>query len=549
MEKRALLAVVISMMILLLYPLLLKKFYPQLGKESRPGTHSQKEPPLSTKLEEQKKSQLTEESRESVRVDEKELIFEAENYKIVASNIGAAIKSIVLKKYFDSERKEPITLIKVTDHREAVFFTSELDAEIDNGLAFSAELKEDQIEFSAKTRSGLKIDKEIIFYPDKYFFELEQKITNLGSESRTLKYKVVGGSRITNLSQQDELYVEIIRSINGRVTHINKGGIKDSTVLNNGQVDWVSLKNRYFSLILKPFAASTAIYSKKLSNNELQVKTETADLVLQPNSSVTHKYLLYAGPNEYDQIRSLKLGLEDSLHIGFTGGIGRILLIIMKSFQKVVKNWGVAIILLTLLINIVLYPLSLKSLKSMREMQALQPKIEALRVAYKENPQKLNREIMELYKKHRINPMGGCLPMLLQMPVFFALYQVLMRSVELRGAPFLWIKDLSRPDRFIAFNFHIPLLGNELNILPLLMAVGMFVQQKLSMPKKATPSGASDQYAQQQKMMATIMPLMFGVLFYRLPSGLVLYWLTNTLLTIAEQRLFLKKHVFHVEHS
>ena len=172
--------------------------------------------------------------------------------------------------------------------------------------------------------------------------------------------------------------------------------------------------------------------------------------------------------------------------------------------------------------------------------------MEALRKAHKNDAQKLNREVMELYKKYKINPMSGCLPMILQMPIFFALYQVLMRSIELRGAPFLWIKDLSQPDRLIMFKTPILLLGGELNLLPILMAIAMFFQQKLSTPANA---GADDQIVQQQKMMAVMMPILFGFLFYRLPSGLVMYWLTNTLLTVAEQEIFLKKQMFHVEHS
>ena len=546
MEKRAFLAIAVSMFILLLYPYLTRKFYPQLKEAKAPTAYSQRELRPPTKEEEQKAGRPIEQTFLS---EEKEFKFETGNYVIVSSNIGGIVKSIILKRYFDSGDKAPITLAKITEPQEAIFFVLGLDDEIDKGLPFSVEQKPDKIAFSAKTQSGLKIDKEIIFHPDKYFLELEQKITNLTDKSLTLKYKVVGGSRITKLSQQDELYVETIRSISGKITHINLRGIKNSTALNGGQVDWVSLKNRYFSLILKPFVASAVIYSNKLSNNELQTGIETAEFILQPATSVTHKYLLYAGPNDYDEIRRLNLGLEDSLHLGFTGGIGKVLLLIMKFFQRVVKNWGVAIILLTFLINIVLYPLTFKSLKSMREMQALQPKIEALRIAYKNNPQKLNREIMELYKKHKINPMGGCLPILLQMPVFFALYQVLMRSIELRGAPFLWIRDLSQPDRLIVFNFSIPWFGKELNILPILMAGSMFLQQKLSTPKRTALQGTVDQYAQQQKMMAIMMPLMFGVLFYHLPSGLVLYWFTNTLLTMAEQGIFLRKYLFHVEHS
>ena len=150
-------------------------------------------------------------------------------------------------------------------------------------------------------------------------------------------------------------------------------------------------------------------------------------------------------------------------------------------------------------------------------------------MTYKDNPQKLNKEIMELYREHKVNPLGGCLPLLLQMPIFFALYQVLMRSVALRGANFLWIKDLSEPDRLFFLPFSLPILGNEFNILPILMTIGMFVQQKFTMTK------ATGEAAQQQKIMLIIMPLMFGVIFYRMPAGLVLYWFINSTLMLLTQ--------------
>jgi YidC/Oxa1 family membrane protein insertase len=171
-------------------------------------------------------------------------------------------------------------------------------------------------------------------------------------------------------------------------------------------------------------------------------------------------------------------------------------------------------------------------MRSMKEMQILQPKVEELRKAYKDNPQKMNKEIMELYREHKVNPMGGCLPLLLQMPIFFALYNALMRSVVLKGAKFLWIQDLSEPDRLIVLSKSLPLLGNELNILPIIMALGMFVQQKIS---SASASGAS---AEQQKIMLIIMPVMFGFIFYRMPAGLVLYWFVNsTLMLIFQLRM------------
>ena len=158
----------------------------------------------------------------------------------------------------------------------------------------------------------------------------------------------------------------------------------------------------------------------------------------------------------------------------------------------------------------------------MREMQAIQPKVEELRKQYKDNPQKLNKEIMELYKLHKVNPLGGCLPLLLQMPIFFALYQALMRSIHLRGAPFLWIKDLSSPDRLFVLPTALPFIGSEVNLLPVLMTIGMFIQQKATM---ATTSSAN---MEQQKMMMVIFPILFCFIFYHMPSGLVLYWFINS---------------------
>jgi YidC/Oxa1 family membrane protein insertase len=194
-----------------------------------------------------------------------------------------------------------------------------------------------------------------------------------------------------------------------------------------------------------------------------------------------------------------------------------------------VHNWGGAIILLSFIIYLILYPLTLKQMRSMKQMQALQPRIEELRKTYKDNPQKLNKETMELYRQHRVNPLGGCLPLVLQMPVFFALYQALIRSIALKEASFLWIKDLSEPDRLFLLPVNLPAIGNEINILPVLMTIGMFIQQRISM------STASSGSAEQQRLMMIIFPLMFGFIFYHMPAGLVLYWFVNSSLMLIYQ--------------
>ena len=169
----------------------------------------------------------------------------------------------------------------------------------------------------------------------------------------------------------------------------------------------------------------------------------------------------------------------------------------------------------------------------MKAMQAIQPETEQIRKAYSDNPQKMNKEIMGLYKKNKINPVGGCLPMLLQLPIFMSLYQVLLRSVALRGAHFLWIKDLAGPDAAFTLPQKLPIIGSHINILPILMAIAMWAQQKIS-------QGGGKEVSEQQKMMATIMPVMFGFIFYNMPSGLVLYWFTNTLFMLLIQEVVLK---------
>jgi YidC/Oxa1 family membrane protein insertase len=166
-------------------------------------------------------------------------------------------------------------------------------------------------------------------------------------------------------------------------------------------------------------------------------------------------------------------------------------------------------------------------MRSMKQMQALQPKIEELRKVHKDNPQKLNKEMMDLYRIHKVNPLGGCLPLILQIPVFFALYQAMIRSIALKGAHFLWIRDLSQPDRLFAFTAIGPV--KEINLLPILMTAIMLVQQKLSM------SAVSGAVNEQQKIMTIIMPVMFLFIFYNMPAGLVLYWLINSSIMLVNQ--------------
>ncbi len=193
----------------------------------------------------------------------------------------------------------------------------------------------------------------------------------------------------------------------------------------------------------------------------------------------------------------------------------------MRFIHKVIPSWGVSIIILSSFIYLLMYPLTMKGMLSMKRMQSLQPVMAQMREQYKNQPKKLNKEIMELYKKNNVNPFGGCFPFILQMPVFIGLYQCLWRTVYLKGASFLWIKDLSQPDRLFVFPTAMPVIGNEFNALPLVMAIVMFFQQRLSSRNMIT---ADPNQATQQKMMAIFFPIMLGFVFYKFASGLTLYF-------------------------
>jgi len=223
-------------------------------------------------------------------------------------------------------------------------------------------------------------------------------------------------------------------------------------------------------------------------------------------------------------LKEVGRGLPQALHFGFFDPVAKPLLWCLKFFNRYVGNYGLAIILLTVLIRILFWPLNHYSYKSMKKMQEIQPLIKRLREKYKDDPQALNRELMQVYRTYNINPFSGCLPMLIQIPVFFALYKVLLQAIELRHAPFFgWIKDLSAPDR-LPIGFDIPYLGG-LPVLTILMGLSMYIQQKLS-PSSLDPT---------QARIMLIMPIFFTVLFVKFPSGLVLYWLVNNLLSIAQQ--------------
>jgi YidC/Oxa1 family membrane protein insertase len=290
-------------------------------------------------------------------------------------------------------------------------------------------------------------------------------------------------------------------------------------------VDWMGFRNRYFCAIVKPQYETTGYEIDPSGEKKLKLSSNIQAQNIAVGESIRFTSTIFAGPEKLDLLKQYNFGFEQiRKYYRFTlfDAMGKLVYSMMHGLHKVVPNWGACIIFISLLIYLVTFPLTIKSMSSMKKMQSLQPKMATLREKYKDNPQKMQKEIMEMYREYKVNPMGGCLPMLLQMPIFIGLYQALWRDVDFNGANFLWIKDLAAPDRLFLFSFNLPFFGNEFNILPFIMAIVMFFQQRLTsanMPAAADPSQES-----MQKMMKWFMPIFLGVIFYKFPSGLTLYF-------------------------
>lgn len=306
----------------------------------------------------------------------------------------------------------------------------------------------------------------------------------------------------------------------------------------NAPIDWIAVKSKFFVQILRPndgAGAYTITAERAMAPGEesdasraprsaavtgVSAQARFAAINIAPQESYTRKFSYYVGPKKYSALRQLGLHQEKVMDFGMWAPLCVFLLSVLNTTYSLLPNYGLAIIVLTILIRILFWPLTHKSTESMKRMQELQPQMMELRKLHKNNPRKLQEETMALYKKNKVNPVSGCLPMIVQIPVFIALFVVLRSAIELRFAEFLWVKDLSEPERLFAAYLPIPL-----NILPIFMAVTQALQQYL------TPTSDPN----QQKMMLILMPGMMLVMFYMMPSALVLYWSANQCIMIIQQ--------------
>jgi YidC/Oxa1 family membrane protein insertase len=291
-----------------------------------------------------------------------------------------------------------------------------------------------------------------------------------------------------------------------------------SKVTNNG---WIGIIQRYFAASwILPGELSREFYTKKIADNMYSVGVISKLPTILEGQTVTFSSSLFAGPQAKEALDMAAPGMNYVVDYGILHFIASPLFSVLTGIHKMVGNWGISIILLTVLIKLMFYPLSAASYRSMGQMRELAPRLQSMKEKFGDDKQKMQQAMMELYKTEKINPLGGCLPILVQIPVFIALYWVLLGSVELRGASFMWLPDLSKPDTLFGNLWFLPL-----GPLPILMAASMFLQTKLN-PKPTDP---------MQARLMTMMPIIFSFFFFFFPAGLVLYWLVNNILSIAQQ--------------
>lgn len=449
--------------------------------------------------------------------EEKTIIFEDENLRAEISNVGMGLKSIVLKKYQDREKKniEFVSDGKINNFTtgyngnfKAIYFTV-----TQNGSEFKGEFVDPV--------NGLKIVKKMTFDTQKLNIVNTVNVTDINNAFFSLenyfsspKHKPASHSFLFPSTEVQEV---VYKSEKG-FEHKNTTALKEAYNEKFDKTSISAISDHYFTLA---YVDKSDIFPKTQFTSDVAPDTfVTSTVSYKPetkNQMYNFEYINYVGPKDIEMLKQTNSELVNLINYGMFGSIARVLLAILKWFNHITSNWGVAIILLTILVRIIVLPLHLMSFKSMKAMQKIQPILNQVKEKYKDNPQELNKATMALWKEHKINPFGGCLPMLLQLPVFFALYQVFGQSIELYRAPFFgWIMDLSLKDPFY--------------ILPILMAVSMFVQQKLT-PTTMDPV--------QQKVFM-FLPLVFSLFMLSLPSGLTLYMFINSTFGIIQQYLLMR---------
>ena len=455
---------------------------------------------------------------------------------VVSSRGGGTIKSFHIKNYYTADSQR-VNLLAGLNDLNLLTGINDADGRPINlsipweqkGWFSGGALKErGDLTFLYELSPGKYIKRVLTFDPTSYIIDIQVRCDDYPIISGDLELSWYGGLASTEKNKKDDhVYFKSYVFQGGEIENLKvKPGETESSLF-NGSAEWGAIRTKYFVSALIPRDLSGV---RRVNLAGTHDSLETYNVSFFMDRERVQMFSLYLGPLEYERIKELGVGLERIMDFGwaFIRPISKGVLFALKGMHEYIPNYGFVLIVFSFLIKILVYPLTKKSYQSTAAMQVVQPEINALREKYKNNSQKLNQATMKLYKERGVNPLGGCLPMLLQMPLLFALFIVFRTTIELRSEPFIWwIKDLSSPDAIFNLPFHIPIYGSQVAVLPVLMVVSMFVQQKMM-------SGGIQQ--PQQKTIQYFMTGFFFLIFNSFPSGLNLYYTLFNVLTIAQQK-------------
>ncbi len=383
-------------------------------------------------------------------------------------------------------------------------------------------VRTERITLTARRSDGLVVTRRYTFQAGSYEVGHEIEVSGLAGALESPELVVGWRSGIpyteADRASNEQNFASLVR-VGDEVSSWNPGKFKNGPREVEGAVRWVAVSNKYFLAALMP-APGTAVVAgadgdASSFRNSVWLRMPAADV-----AGARVDLRLFLGPKDLDRVKAVDPGLGDAVSLGYRWmrPLSQLMLVVLKATYRIIPNYGLVIIVLSVLIRVLLFPLNQSSMRSMKAMQRVQPEMEALRKKYADRPQEMNKQLMLLYQKHKVNPVGGCLPIIVQMPVLFALYFSLMFAIDLRMAPFVgWIHDLSAPDTVA----HV--MGFPIHVLPIIMTIVSVLQAR------STPTDP------RQAMMTTLMPIFLLVFFYNMPSGLVLYWTVTNLGTWAQQ--------------
>ena len=528
MEKRLIIAVVLSIGVLYAYSFI---FPPAKTQTAAPGVAKQTvissaaaAPAQAGVVQAVPAGQVQPAVVPQQAANARDITVDTDLYTAVFSTQGAGLKKLTLKKYHETPGPQGKNIVLVdesapgryallSDSREFGISPATIFNVSGDNLKLAAG-STGTLEFSAVTPQGVQFKKTYSFAGDAYRIGLAEQVANAGTVKLDGSLHLLHNDRVVEHKKEGryEVYGPSTLSDN-KVNSEKLDNLLKAPVQFDKGVMWTAFADKYFvEAIIGEKGSIASVRLARPGSDALLSDIASPALSVAPGQSATVAYSLYFGPKDLDILKAQGSRLEEVIDYGWFAPVSKPLIFALKFLYKYTGNYGFSIIIITVILKMLFFPLTHKSYKSMKEMQKLQPKMAELKEKFKNDRDAMNKAVMELYKTHKVNPMGGCLPMVVQIPVFFGLYRALMYSIELRHAPFmLWITDLSAKDPYY--------------VTPIVMGVTMFIQQKM------TPSNMDPV---QAKMMLAL-PVVFTFMFLSFPSGLVVYWLVNNVLTIAQQ--------------